>query len=161
MFIRMKVEGIVLDPTNKTPVVVLRDEKGGNTLPIWVGVFEAASIVYALEDAPPPRPITHDLAVAAIRRLGGEIVRLDVDALEEQVFRATLHLRLPHGEVALLDCRPSDGLALALRVAAPVYADENVLAQAALPPKHSTHTPEHWKAYLEGLDSSAFGKYKM
>jgi bifunctional DNase/RNase len=163
----MKVEGLILDPTTKTPVVVLRDAAGRQTLPVWIGVLEAANIAFALDHVPPPRPLTHDLLLTVLGALEGDVRRVDLDSLEENVFHAKLHLRLPRGVTQLVDCRPSDAIAVALRVGAPIYAEEKVLEKAALRPKESQkkgfagHDAEYWKRHLEGLDASAFGKYKM
>ena len=163
----MKVAGVVLDPQSKSPVVLLKDEEGHYTLPIWIGVLEAASIAYALEGVTPPRPMTHDLMKMLLEELGARVPRIDVDNLEDNVFRAKIHLEMPGGGKRLVDSRPSDALALALRTGADVYAEESVLRRASnvqvTEPegKEKGEGDDPWKEFLENLDPDAFGKYKM
>ncbi|MDF1555703.1 MAG: bifunctional nuclease family protein [Deferrisomatales bacterium] len=164
MYVQMKILGIAIDPHTKGPVVLLRDVAERYTLPIWVGLLEAASISHALEGTRPPRPLTHDLTRALLGELGGEIPRVEVDALVDNVFHAKLHLQLPEGERRLVDCRPSDALALALRCGAEIFAAEDVLQSAAkVVVREAGAQPDDdsWKEFLEDLDPGAFGKYKM
>jgi len=167
LYIEMKVAGVVLDPQSKSPVVLLKDADGHYTLPIWIGVLEAASIAYALEGVTPPRPMTHDLMKMLIEELGARVPRIDVDNLEDNVFRAKIHLEMPGGGKRLVDSRPSDALALALRTGADVYAEESVLRRASNVQvkepegKEKGESDDPWKEFLENLDPDAFGKYKM
>ncbi len=167
MYVEMKVSGVALDPQSKSPVVLLKDTEQHYTLPIWIGVLEAAAIAYALEGVEPPRPMTHDLLKMVLEEVGARVPRIDVDSLEENVFRAKLHLELPGGGKRLLDCRPSDALALALRVGASVFAEEKVLRRASTVQvkeggeQGESQGDDPWKEFLEGLDPDAFGKYKM
>ena len=166
MYVEMKVAGVALDPQSKSPVVLLRDAEQHYTLPIWIGLLEAAAIAYALEGTEPPRPMTHDLMKMLLEELGGRIPRVDIDALEENVFHAKLHLEMPGGGKRLVDSRPSDAVALALRVGAEIYAEEKVLRRAsAVQVKDSERKEESgedpWQEFLENLDPDAFGKYKM
>ncbi|GAB4263857.1 MAG: bifunctional nuclease family protein [Deferrisomatales bacterium] len=169
MYIEMKVAGVVLDSQSKSPVVLLKDSEGHYTLPIWIGILEAAAIAYALEGVEPPRPMTHDLMKMVLEELGGQIRRIDIDALEDNVFHAKLHLDMPGGGKRLVDSRPSDALALALRLGAAIYAEESVLKRASsVQVKESEgggggegEGEDPWKEFLENLDPDAFGKYKM
>ncbi len=163
MYVRMKVDGVMLDPGSKSPVVLLKEAEGERSLPIWIGIFEAASILFALEGVPPPRPLTHDLMKTVIETLGASVTRVDVDALEDGVFLAKVHLATAEG-TRLVDCRPSDGLAVAVRADAPVFAEEEVIREAGVvtaPATGAAGADVDWKEYLEALDPSAFGKYKM
>jgi bifunctional DNase/RNase len=163
----MKVAGVALDPQSKSPVVLLRDAEQHYTLPIWIGVLEAAAIAYALEGAEPPRPMTHDLMKMLLEELGASVPRIDVDTMEDNVFHAKLHLELPGGGKRLIDCRPSDALALALRTRARIFAEEKVLRRASTvqvkdaKPGEGEEDEDAWKEFLEKLDADAFGKYKM
>ncbi|MHB8764283.1 MAG: bifunctional nuclease family protein [Deferrisomatales bacterium] len=170
MYLQMRIGGVALDPRTKSPVVLLKDLEGRYTLPIWIGILEAAAIAYALEGVTPPRPMTHDLLKMLLEEAGARVPRIDVDALEESVFKAKIHLELPGGGKRLVDSRPSDALALALRVGAEIYAEEKVLKQASAvevkPAETEAAEPEAgatdaWSEFLEDLDPDAFGKYKM
>lgn len=166
MYIRMSVAGLVLDPESKSPVVLLKGEDEQYTLPIWIGILESAAIAYPLEGVQPPRPMTHDLLKSLLEELGARVPRIDIDSLEENVFHAKIHLVLPGGAERLVDSRPSDALALALRVGAEIYAEEAVLRKAAKKAAGQGESAgeggeESWKDFLENLDPEAFGKYKM
>ncbi len=169
MYIEMKVAGVVLDPQSKSPVVLLKDADGHYTLPIWIGILEAASIAYALEGFAPPRPMTHDLMKMLLEELGAKVPRIDVDSLEDNVFRAKIHVEMPGGGKRLVDSRPSDALALALRTQANIFAEESVLRRASTIQVKESDTQgegqaegeDAWKEFLENLDQDAFGKYKM
>jgi len=162
----MKVTGVALDPQSKSPVVLLKDPDQHHTLPIWIGLLEAAAIAYALEGAAPPRPMTHDLMKMILEELGARVSRIDIDSLEDNVFHAKLHLEVPGGGKRLVDSRPSDALALALRVGAEIYAEEKVLRRASTVQVKDSENQEEsggdpWQEFLENLDPDAFGKYKM
>jgi bifunctional DNase/RNase len=166
MYIQMKVAGLMLDPQSKSPVVLLKDGEAGTTLPIWIGILESAAIAYALEGVQPSRPMTHDLLKMLLEELGARIPRIDIDALEDNVFHAKIHLEAPGGGRRLVDSRPSDALAIALRVSADIYVEEKVLRKAStVDVKQSTEEGEtgqdSWREFLENLDPDAFGKYKM
>jgi uncharacterized protein len=165
MYVQMKVAGLVLDPQSKSPVVLLKGVEEDYTLPIWIGVLESAAIAYPLEGVEPPRPMTHDLLKMVLEELGARVQRIDIDALEDNVFHAKIHLELTGGSHRLIDSRPSDALALALRVGADIYADESVLRRAStVEVKEAAEGEEGedaWKEFLENLDPDAFGKYKM
>jgi bifunctional DNase/RNase len=162
----MRILGVAIDPNTKGPVVLLRDLEERYTLPIWVGLLEAASISHALEGTQPPRPMTHDLMRTLLGELGAEVPRVEVDALVDNVFHAKLHLVLPDGQRRLVDCRPSDAMALALRFGAEIFAAEEVLQGSAKVVVREPGAPgqpddDSWKEILENLDPDAFGKYKM
>lgn len=167
MYVEMTVAGVALDPQSKSPVVLLRDAEQHYTLPIWIGLLEAAAIAYALEGAEPPRPMTHDLMKMLLEELGASVPRIDVDTMEDNVFHAKIHLELPGGGKRLIDSRPSDALALALRTRARIFAEEKVLRRASSVQVKDASSGEGaededaWKEFLEKLDVDAFGKYKM
>ena len=169
MYVEMKVAGVVLDPQSKSPVVLLKDVEENYTMPIWIGILEAAAIAYALDGVQPPRPMTHDLMKMLLEEVGARIPRIDVDKLEDNVFRAKIHLEMPGGGKRLIDSRPSDALALALRTGAEIFAEETVLRRAtAVEIKQSGDETDSggeekdpWEEFLENLDPEEFSKYKM
>jgi bifunctional DNase/RNase len=166
VYVEMKIAGVALDPQSKSPVVLLKDAEQHYTLPIWIGLLEAAAIAYALEGTEPPRPMTHDLMRMLLEELGARVPRIDIDSLEDNVFRAKLHLEVPGGSKRLVDSRPSDALALALRVGAEIYAEEKVLRRASTvqvkdQEKQGASDEDPWQEFLENLDPDVFGKYKM
>jgi len=167
VYVQMKIEAVALDPRSKGPVVLLKDTEGRYTLPIWIGVPEAAAIAYAMEGVRPPRPMTHDLLRMVLEEVGASVHRVDIDSLEDNVFHAKIHLELPGGVKRLIDSRPSDAMALALRTGAAIFAEESVLKRAAAVEVKepggggSEGDDDPWKEFLEGLDPEAFGKYKM
>jgi bifunctional DNase/RNase len=164
MYVQLKVAGLVLDPNSKSPVVLLKDGQGEQTLPIWIGLLEAAAIAYALEGVEPARPLTHDLLKVLLEEVGARVPRIDIDALEDNVFHAKIHLEVPGGGRRLVDCRPSDALALALRVGAEIFAEDRVLKRATsveVGGASAAQQSDTWREFLENLDPDAFGKYKM
>lgn len=167
MYIEMKVGGVALDPNSKSPVVFLKDLEGQYILPIWIGILEAASIAAVLEGVEASRPMTHDLMKMLLEELGGRVPRIDIDSLENNVYHAKIHIELSEGRKRLLDSRPSDAIALALRVGADLFAEESVLRQSSvvevktMNPADKEQNETAWSDLLENLDPSAFGKYKM
>ncbi len=125
--IRVDVENIVLNITTSTPIVILKDRKTGSILPIVIGIFEAQAILLILEKESFPRPLTHDLLKSIIEKMKGKILRLEIHSLKENTYYADLVIQTEKGEEVKIDCRPSDGIALALRCSAPIYAAENLM----------------------------------
>jgi bifunctional DNase/RNase len=129
MFVEMKVRGLALDPLSNMPIIILRDEEDKRSLPIWVGIFEANAIALELEKISTPRPMTHDLIKSILETIDARVLKVVVTDLKENTFFAVLHLQLGETEYTV-DSRPSDAIALALRVAAPIYVDEEVVRKA-------------------------------
>jgi bifunctional DNase/RNase len=125
---RVYVEGVVLNVLTSTPIVILKSEKG-EVLPIVIGIFEAQSILLVLEKAKFPRPLTHDLMKILVEKLNGKVQRLEIHSLKENVYYADLIIEI-NGNTERIDCRPSDGIALALRFEVPIYASEDLLESA-------------------------------
>jgi len=124
----MAVTGLMLDPSSNVPIVILRDLDRTLFLPIWIGVAEAQAIALRMEGVAPPRPLTHDLLLQMCQRLGGSIEKIVISDLREGTFFAEIHLALETPKV--LDARPSDAIALALRAEAPIFVRRAVLDQA-------------------------------
>jgi len=129
--IEMFVGGLVLDPNTQAPVVVLKDESGDIALPIWIGVAEATSIASAIKQLTMQRPLTHDLMQDIFAEVGVKVQRVVITDLKDSTYFA--ELVLSHGDKALImDSRPSDAIAIALRAAAPIYVVQQVLDQARM-----------------------------
>src|SRR5262245_41149869 len=127
--IEVEVKGLLLDPDAGSPVVQLAEKAGrARSLPIWIGPYEAQAIAVELEGVAPPRPLTHDLMRALIEKLGAKLERVVVDQLVQGTYPARLELVRAGGEHVSLDARPSDALAIALRLGRPIYVDEAVFA---------------------------------
>ena len=129
MEVEMKIRGLMMDPINNMPIVVLKDVNGTAILPIWVGVYEANAIALEIEKVATPRPMTHDLIKNILEALDARVVKVEVNDLRENTFFAVIHLQLGSAEITV-DSRPSDAIALALRVSAPIFVDEEVVAKA-------------------------------
>ena len=161
MRVRMRVQGLLVDPVTNMPLVVLRGEEGSEVLPIWVGVFEANAIALQIENIGTPRPMTHDLLTNVLRDLNAEVEKIVVSDLRESTFFALIHLAVAGDHVAI-DARPSDAIALALRTQAPIYVEDHVI-DSAKTVDFSTEKPdsERLQRWLESLDPEELGKYKM
>ena len=161
MQIEMTIKGLMVDPVTNMPIVILRDKDGQRVLPIWVGSFEANAIALQIQNVPTPRPMTHDLLRNVIRDLNGNIQKVVVCDLKDNTFYALIYL-LVNGEVVAIDSRPSDAIALALRVKAPIFVEESVIDTAKtseLAPDNADS--EQLQQWLESLDPEELGKYKM
>jgi bifunctional DNase/RNase len=165
MLKEMRVAGITVDPFTNTPIVILKDLDEKDVVPIWIGLLEASSIATAIEKIQTPRPMTHDLLKNILDQLGVKIVKIEVNDLKDNTYYALLHLDVNRKRL-VIDARPSDAIALALRTGASIFVDENVIKRAAkidLAQKGGkvvTDTNE-WEEILENLSSDDFGKYKM
>lgn len=127
----MEVVGVALEPNSNRPLVWLKDKDQRVFLPIAIGNFEATAIYMALYNEPPPRPITYDLLQSILEGLDAQVDHVLINALEEDVFFA--EISLSSGEQTIeVDSRPSDAIALALRVGAPLYVKESVIQEAGL-----------------------------
>lgn len=166
IFIEMKVSGLTLDPITNTPIVILKDLEEKRAIPIWIGVFEASAIVTELENIKFPRPMTHDLLANIIKVLKGEVVRVEIHDLRDNTFFANIQL-LYQGEMIVVDARPSDAIAVALRVGAAVFVEQKVIEKSRKVDfgiklaDISQMEKEKLVEFLENLSPDDFGKYKM
>jgi bifunctional DNase/RNase len=161
MEIEMKIKGLVVDPLSKMPIVVLEDLKSERILPIWIGVFEANAIALKIENISTPRPMTHDLLKSFLEKIEVVIQKIVVTDVRDNTFYALIHC-LHKGQLFLIDSRPSDAIALALRVQAPIYVDDEVVSKAhSLKYDENLEDSEKLKKWLENLKPEDFGKYKM
>ena len=157
----MTIKGLMVDPITNMPIVILRDEDGQRVLPIWVGIFEANAIALQIENIATPRPMTHDLLRNVIEDLEAAVEKIVVCDLRDNTFYALVHLRV-NGEVVSVDARPSDAIALALRVRAPIFVEDTVIDTAKTldfsPDKADSERLAQW---FERLDPEDLGKFKM
>ena len=126
MEVEMKIRGLTIDPGTQMPIVVLKDVNGTTVLPIWVGIFEANAIALEIEKVSTPRPMTHDLLKTVLMGLNTGVKKVVVNELKDDTFYAIIWLE-KDGELISVDSRPSDALALALRLDCPIYVDDSVL----------------------------------
>jgi uncharacterized protein len=157
----MTIRGLLMDPVSNMPIVILKDVAGESVLPIWVGVYEANAIALEMEKVSTPRPMTHDLIKNVLTGLETQVHKVVVTDLREDTFYAVIWLERS-GEVVSIDSRPSDALALALRVDCPIFVDETVLKNSKQTANMSDRvSAEELRKYLEGLNDEDLGKYKM
>ena len=161
MQVEMTIKGLMVDPVTNMPIIILRDQEGQRVLPIWVGVFEANAIALQIENIATPRPMTHDLLRNVIADLKAQVRKIVVSDLKENTFYALIYLTV-NGDTVAVDARPSDAIALALRVHAPIFVEDAVIDSA----KKLDFTPEkadseRLQKWLESLDPEDLGKYKM
>ena len=128
MWVQMNVNTVLFDSRNSSYIVVLKDESGSKLLPIWIGASEGNSIALAMSNTKSPRPLTHDLIVNIFDRLEVEIARVVISDLIDNTFYASLYL-LQNNKEFHIDARPSDAIAIAIRIGAPVFVEEEVLAK--------------------------------
>ena len=126
MEIEMKIRGLMMDPAANTPIIILKDINGDAMLPIWVGAFEANAIAVEIEKLATQRPMTHDLIKNIIWELGATVRRIVITDLIDNTFFAVIEM-LKDGEMLVVDSRPSDAIALALRVDCPIYVNQEVI----------------------------------
>lgn len=160
--VRMRVAHLGLDRATNTPVVILQEEEGERTLPIWIGASEANAIALELQGVRPERPLTHDLMKLLVAGLGGELRRVVIASLRENTYLAQL-LIYRGGEVFEVDARPSDSIALALRMNSPIFMNEELLERGnggdVTPPTPATD-PDALKRFLEKLDPQDLGRFQ-
>ena len=176
MEVEMKIRSLVMDPATNTPIVVLKDAQGTAVLPIWVGVFEANAIALEIEKVQTPRPMTHDLCKNMIIGLSATLRRVQITRVENNTYFGELHLERG-GEIVQVDSRPSDAIAIAVRLDAPIFAAESLLmlpeedeeedsTESFSPPTPAERdaselSAEQLKRYLEHLRPEDFGKFNL
>ena len=162
MEVEMKIRGLMMDPVTNMPIVILKDINGNTVLPIWVGIYEANAIALEIEKVSTPRPMTHDLIKTLLLGLDAGIRKVVVNELKEDTFFAVIWIER-EGELISVDSRPSDALALALRLDCPIYVDDAVLKSARNTSTVSDklNTNQELKRYLENLGDEDLGRYKM
>src|ERR1044071_255223 len=143
MEIEVKIRALMMDPNSGTPIIILKDVQSDAMLPIWVGAYEANAISLEIEKIAPPRPMTHDLLRNLIMELGVQVERVVVTRLRDNTFFAVIEMRNSDGNRMVLDSRPSDAIALALRADCPIYVDMEVIkASRNTMPADESEEPE-------------------
>jgi uncharacterized protein len=161
MEVEMRIRGLLMDPVTNTPIVILKDANSDTVLPIWVGIYEANAIALEIEKVSTPRPMTHDLIKNVLTGLDAHVHKVVVTELKEDTFYAVIWMER-EGRVISVDSRPSDALALALRVDCPIYVDDEVLKNSKKAGSTSDPaTSEELRKWLEGLNDEDLGKYRM
>lgn len=165
--IEMKVTGLTIDPFTNMPIIILKDLEEKSALPIWIGLIEASAIATEIEKIQLSRPMTHDLMRNVLKTLGVQVEKIEITDLADNTFYAHLYLRNGSKE-HVIDSRPSDAIAIALRTGAPIYVDKKVIEKSRNidlskggKEGEQKAKEEKWAEILENLNPDDFGKYKM
>ncbi len=157
MLISMKVSSLTVDPFTNMPIVVLKDQEGRRSVPIWIGMVEASAIATELENIHLARPMTHDLMKTLLQSCSCKVDRVEIHDLRQNTFFAAIYLQRADGSTFQADARPSDAIALALRTGAEILVAEKVIQRA----RRIDLRPQVPVEMLEDMGSNAFGKWKM
>jgi uncharacterized protein len=161
MEVEMKIRGLMMDPVTNMPIVILKDTGGNSILPIWVGVYEANAIALEIEKVVTPRPMTHDLIKTLLTGLHTGVRKIVVNELKDDTFYAVIWLER-EGKLISVDSRPSDALAIALRLDCPIYVDDSVLQNSKMANTIADRVNnEELRRWLENLNDEDLGRYKM
>jgi len=165
MLIEMKISGLTIDPFTNMPIVILKDFEEKNAVPIWIGILEASAIATEMENIKLSRPMTHDLMKTILEKMEAVVEKIVVRDLKDNTFFAHIYLNVG-GEEHVIDARPSDSLALALRTGASIWVDEKVVEKSKKidlqkGDKKEKVDKEKLLDLLEDMEDKDFGKYKM
>jgi bifunctional DNase/RNase len=162
MEVEMKIRGLMMDPVTNMPIVILKDATSSDVLPIWVGIYEANAIALEIEKVSTPRPMTHDLIKTLLTGLDAGIRKVVVSELRDDTFYAVIWIE-KNGSLISIDSRPSDALALALRLDCPIFVDDSVLksSKKANAVASKINTDQELRRLLENLNDEDLGRYKM
>ena len=160
MEVEMKIRGLMMDPVTNMPIVILKDINGSSVLPIWVGIYEANAIALEIEKVSTPRPMTHDLIKSLLLGLNTAVRKVVVNELKDDTFFALIWLER-EGELISVDSRPSDALALALRLDCPIFVEDAVLKSSKPSAVSDKVNNEELRRWLENLGDEDLGRYKM
>jgi len=163
----MTISSINMDPVTNSPIIILEEIEGKQTLPIWVGLLEATAIASEIEGVRFSRPMTHDLLKNIMDKVDIKIKKIEICDLRDNTYYAVIHLT-NRGEPLSIDSRPSDAIALALRTEAPIFVSDEVLKKSKQIEATKENVPvdkseqgKKWQDILEKLNPEDFGKYKM
>src|SRR5512135_1146412 len=152
MEVEMKIRGLMMDPVTNMPIVILKDVGGDAVLPIWVGIYEANAIALEIEKVTTPRPMTHDLLKNVLTSLEAQVHKVVVSDLRDDTFFAVIWIERD-GSAISIDSRPSDALALALRVDCPIFVEDEVLKSSRLASAVNDRvSSEELRKWLENLN---------
>ena len=158
--IEMKVMGIALDVRTNSPIVVLHDLDNRKALPIWIGSAEASAIIRCIEGLVVARPMTHDLAANLIEKTGYKLDKIEINDVEKDTYYATLFLTDDNGKTVEIDSRPSDAIAVAIRVDAPIFVTANVISNGSVSTDSAKDEEEaqEFKKFVQSIKPSDFEK---
>ena len=163
----MTISSINMDPVTNSPIIILEEIEGKQTLPIWIGLLEATAIASEIEGVRFSRPMTHDLLKNIMDKTDIKINRIEICDLKDNTYYALIHMTMKD-ETLTIDSRPSDAIAIALRTKAPIFVSDEVLKKSkqveATKEGEATDKSEQgkkWQDILEKLEPEDFGKYKM
>ncbi|HIJ19617.1 MAG TPA: bifunctional nuclease family protein [Deltaproteobacteria bacterium] len=165
MYTPMVISGLTIDPITNSPIVILKEEDGDGTLPIWIGLLEATAIASELEGIKFSRPMTHDLLKNMIEILNAKVGRIEICDLKDNTYYALIHFEY-NGKEMSIDARPSDAIALSLRFHIPILVSRDVIARSTqidlkAEPEDKSEKGKKWQEILEKLNPEDFGKYRM
>ena len=160
IMIQMKVMGIALDTRTGSPIVVLHDKENRRALPIWIGSAEASSIIRKIENLSVARPMTHDLIISIVEKTGYKISKVEISDVEKETYYAIIFLENDKEEVIEIDARPSDAIAIAIRVDAPIFVSAKVLATGSVSTDSAkdAQEAEEFKSFIQDIKPSDFAK---
>ena len=158
--IEMKVMGIALDTRTGSPIVVLHDKDNRKALPIWIGSAEASAIIRKIENLVVARPMTHDLIINIIENTGYDLDRIEIKDVEKETYFASIILKNDEGEEVEIDSRPSDAIAVAIRIDAPIFVSSKVLANGGVSTDSARDEEEsqEFKDFIQNVKPSDFEK---
>ena len=156
MYTPMVISGLTVDPITNSPIVILKEVNGDKSLPIWIGLLEATAIASELEGIKFSRPMTHDLLNNMMQMVDIEVVKIEVCDLKNNTYYALIYFD-HNGKEISIDARPSDALALSLRMDAPIFVAEEVITKSAqidlkAEPEDKSELGKKWQEFLEKLD---------
>ena len=165
MYTPMSITGLTVDPITNSPIVILKEIDGDGTLPIWIGLLEATAIASELEGIKFSRPMTHDLLKNMMDMVHVRVSKIEVCDLKDNTYYARINFEF-NGKEMSIDARPSDAIALSLRLDAPIFVSEDVISRSTqidlkAVAQDKTEKGKKWQEILENLDPDDFGKYKM
>ncbi len=160
IMIEMKVMGIALDTRTGSPIVVLHDLQNRKALPIWIGSAEASAIIRKIENIAVSRPMTHDLIIEIIEKTGYSVDRIEINDVDKETYFAIIYLKNEQGEELEIDARPSDAIAVSIRVNAPIYVTANVLANGSVSCDSAKDEEEaqEFRNFIQNIKPSDFEK---
>lgn len=158
--IEMKVMGIALDTRTGSPIVVLHDKDNRKALPIWIGSAEASAIIRKIENLVVGRPMTHDLIIQIIQKAEYTLDRVEINDVEKETYFATLIMTNNEGKEITIDARPSDAIAVAIRIDAPIFVSAKVLASGSVSTDSAKDEEEskEFKDFIQSVKPSDFEK---
>ena len=163
MLHKATIAGLAIEPTQNSPVIILKTEDSEEIVPIWIGQLEATSIAYALNDVKFDRPLTHDLFKNFMGLLDIYISQVDICDLRDNTYFGEIHF-ISKENTFTIDARPSDAIAMAIRFKAPIYVDDKVIKETSVGNAEAldkSKDGEKWAEYLNQLNPEDFGKYKV